>query len=114
MFEYSKVFFLKDDNLTYEDFEQGSSGLRSVYIENNNIAIVGKGKVRIYNLYEKKFKNTEVSIKQITLYDSEHREIQSNIEDSVLKMSDVKIGNKSSKNVMKILLFCRMKTVFQN
>lgn len=53
---------------------------------------------------EKKFKNTEVSIKQITLYDSEHREIQSNIEDSVLKMSDVKIGNKSSKNVMKIVI----------
>lgn len=55
MLEYAKVFFLKDDNLTYDDFEQGSSGLRSVYIENNNIAIVGKGKVRIYNLYEKKF-----------------------------------------------------------
>lgn len=53
---------------------------------------------------EKKLKNTEVSIKQITLYDSEHREIQSNIEDSVLKMSDVKIGNKSSKNVMKIVI----------
>ena len=53
---------------------------------------------------EKKFKNTEVSIKQITLYDSEHREIKSNIEDSVLKMSDVKIGNKSSKNVMKIVI----------
>lgn len=55
MFKYAKVLFLKDDNLTYDDFKQGSSGLRSVYIGNNNIVIVGKGKVRIYNLYEKKF-----------------------------------------------------------
>lgn len=87
-------------NTTAEEKEQPKFLIYSNDENREDTAVYVKFKVKD----EKKFKNTEVSIKQITLYDSEHREIQSNIEDSVLKMSDVKIGNKSSKNVMKIVI----------
>lgn len=53
---------------------------------------------------ERKFKDTEIKIKEITLYDSEHREIKSNVEDSVLKMSSIKINTKSSMDRFAIIV----------
>ncbi len=51
----------------------------------------------------KKFKDSEISIKNITLYDSEHNEIQTNIEDSLLKIGDLK-AVKASKFDKKLVI----------
>lgn len=48
----------------------------------------------------KKFKDSEISIKNITLYDSEHNEIQTNIEDSLLKIGDLKASKFDKKLVI--------------
>lgn len=55
----------------------------------------------------KKFKDSEISIKNITLYDSEHNEIQTNIEDSLLKIGDLK-AVKASKFDKKLVIIAIM------